>query len=143
MVAENSFLIDIKPSFSNLWFLVTIHLFALLSALLIDVSGVAGLIIKMILLLCIAFSLRQRMAAHNNQQRLHFRSDNQVDLNIDGNDYPGLELSSDCYVSRFFNQLILFDEGSRARHYVTVFPDSIDAKDASKLKARLKLMSKQ
>ena len=143
MRAIPSFSIDVAPSKLKLYFLVSIHVLAGISILLIDYSGFFIFILKISLAAYLFINLLHHLAANKSTYTLHFKPDNLVDLNIDQSVYQDLQLSRDSYISRSVMQLNLLTEDAVAPIYLTLFPDSIDLASCSQLKLRLTLLSSQ
>ena len=143
MRAIPSFSIDVAPSKLKLYFLVSIHVLAGISILLIDYSGFLVSTLKISLSAYLSINLIHHLAANKSTYTLHFKPDNLVDLNIDQSVYQDLQLCRDSYISRTVMQLNFLTEDSVAPIHLTLFPDSIDLASFSQLKSRLTLLSSQ
>ena len=143
MRAIPSFSIDVAPSKLKLYFLVSIHVLAGISILLIDYSGSFVFILKISLAAYLFINLLYHLAANKSTYTLHFKPDNLIDLNVDQSVYQDLQLSRDSYISRSVMQLNFLAEDAVAPIYLTLFPDSIDSASCSQLKLRLTLLSSQ
>ncbi|MCW8831425.1 MAG: hypothetical protein OQK32_07900 [Gammaproteobacteria bacterium] len=131
--------INVKPSNLKLLFIIAIHSFAILSVFFVVNTGLIGVVLKALLLLLVAASFYRHLVCHKRNISLHFKANDQVDLNIDNKDYPDLELSANSYVSSLFLQLIFLDENMGVSHNVTIFLDSITPSMHCQLRARLKI----
>jgi len=133
--------VEIKPSKLKLYFLITVHLLAILSLVLINDLAVVSTLLKTFLVLFVIVSFKRCLSYHYHNVQLHLKPDGLVDFNIGNKEYLDLQFSRESYISDVFLQLIFLDGNAEVSHAVTVFPDSIDAAMQSQLRARLKLVS--
>lgn len=133
--------VEIKPSKLKLYFLITVHLLAILSLVLINDLAVVSALLKIFLVLFIIVSFKRYLNYHYHSVQLHLKPDGLVDLNIGNKEYLDLQFSRESYISDVFLQLVFLDSKTDISHAVTVFPDSIEAAAQSRLRARLKLVS--
>lgn len=133
--------VEIKPSKLKLYFLIAVHLLAILSLVLISDLAVVSALLKVFLVLFIIVSFKRCLSYHHHNVQLHLKPDGLVDLNIGNKEYLDLQFSRESYISDVFLQLVFLDSNANVSHTVTVFPDSIDAAMQSQLRARLKLVS--
>ena len=141
MHAIPSLSIDVASSKLKLYFLISIHVLAGISILLIDHSGFFVFILKISLAAFLLINLIHHLAANKSTYTLYFKPDNLVDLSIDRSVYQNLQLSRDSYISRSVMQLNFLTEDSAAPVHLTLFPDSIGLASRSQLKLRLTLLS--
>lgn len=133
--------VEIKPSKLKLYFLITVHLLAILSLVLISDLGVLSALLKIVLVLFVIVSFKRYLSYHQHNVQLHLKTDGLVDLNIGDQGYRDLQFSRESYISDVFLQLVFLDSKTDISHTVTVFPDSIEAAAQSQLRVRLKLVS--
>lgn len=133
--------VEIKPSKLKLYFLIAVHLLAILSLVLINDLAVVSALLKIFLVLFVIVSFKRCLSYHQHNVQLHLKPDGLVDLNIGNEEYLDLQFSRESYISDVFLQLVFLDGNADVCHAVTVFPDSIEAAAKSQLRARLKLVS--
>ena len=136
MIASPLF-IDVQVSKLKLYFLITAHVLAVLSILLISDLSLTGVVLKIILVLVVALSFRRCLNNHQNNIHFSLQAENQLDLSIGGQVYHDLQLSGESYISNIIVQLIGLDDETGTSYKVTIFPDAIDAAMHSQLRARL------
>ena len=137
MMIASPLFINVQVSKLKLYFLITAHVLATLSILLISDLSLTGVVLKIILVLVVALSFRRCLNHHQNNIHFSLQTENLLDLNIGHQDYRDLQLSGDSYVSNLLVQLIGLDDETGASYNVTIFPDAIDAAMHSQLRARL------
>lgn len=129
--------IDVHASKLKQYFLIAVHVLAMLSILLISDLSLTGVVLKIILILVVALSFRRCLKRHQNNIHFSLQAENQLDLSIGGQVYRDLQLSGESYVSNVLVQLIGLDDETGTSYHVTIFPDAIDAAMHSQLRARL------
>lgn len=135
--------IEVQASALKLYFLIAIHSLAVVAILLISDFGLAGVGLKIFLILSVALSFKQHLSHHKQKIILSLKADNLTDLTIGDLDYHDLQLCHQSYASDILVQLVLLDTLSGQLYPITLFPDAIDAAQHSQLRARFKLASNQ
>ena len=132
-------LIDLNPSRLKLYFLIAIHGLTIFSILLIDDFGLIGIVLKILFIFLVSFSLSRFLTQHKRNIKIHFKTDEQIDLTIDDQDYYDLQLTGKSYVSSYFMQLVLIENQNASIHNISIFPDAINASTHAQLRTRLKI----
>ncbi|MDA3869346.1 MAG: hypothetical protein PF589_05250 [Gammaproteobacteria bacterium] len=127
----------------KLFFLIAVHTLAAVAILLISDFGLAGVGLKLFLILSVALSFKRHLSRHKQKITLGLKADNLTDLTIGDRDYHDLQLCHQSYASDMLVQLVLLDTLSGQRYPITLFPDAMDAATHSQLRARFKLASNQ
>ena len=141
MPIESSLSLDVKPSYFSLCISLVVHILALLSIYLVNDFGLAGALIKAVLVLSVLISFMHFLAVYKTLTCLYFKSGNLVDLVIGKNKYTDLQLLGSSYISTLFTRLVFLDEHSGSNQYVKLYPGSLSKQHFSQLRARLKLFS--
>lgn len=143
MSDSSSLFIEVQSSALKLYFLITIHSLAVVAILLVSDFGLAGVGLKIFLVLSVVLSFKRQLSHHNQKITLGLKADNLMDLTIGDRDYRDLQLCHQSYASDMLVQLVLLDTLSGQRYPITLFPDAVDAAMHSQLRARFKLASNQ